>query len=217
MREYARNICTAQIGHRTANEMAIEKERELEAQRFTKLDEKLKELSGETFKIIPTRIYSDRQRVLTRLENLRKLGMCTYENGAYNLSPQWEDNLRANARYNTFLKARSELKQTDPSNLKVYTGEHGTITGKVTKIYSPEDDFSNNHAVIVECPDGKAYFVPLFKKPELNAVQNKTKLKMGLMEGDFVSIKTYESQKGRLTPVIFKANARTAFSRPSNK
>jgi len=211
MREYARNICTSQIGQRTAGEIAIDKEKELESQRFTKLDETLKKLSGETFKINPNQIYSDRQRVLTRLENLRKLGMCTYENGAYYLSPQWEDNLRANARYNTFLKARSELKQTDPSNLKVYTGEHGTITGKVTKIFSPEDDFSNNHAVIVECPDGKAYFVPLFKKPELHS----NKVKMGLMENDFVSIKTYESQKGRLTPVIFKKDARAAFSRPA--
>jgi hypothetical protein len=214
MREYARNICTAQIGHRTASEIAIEKEKELEAQRFTKLDQNIKELGGDSGKIYSNQIYSDRQRVVTRLENLRKLGMCTYDNGAYNLSPQWEDNLRANARYNTFLKARSELKQTDPSKLKVYTGEHGTITGKVTKIFSPEDDFSNNHAVIVECPDGKAYFVPLFKKPEVNAVHD-TKLKMGLMEGDFVSIKAYESQKGRLTPVIFKKNARTVFSRPA--
>lgn len=219
MREYARNICTAQIGHRTASEIAIEKEKELEASRFTRLDEKLKEMSGETFKIIPNYIYSDRQRVLTRLENLRKLGMCTYENGAYNFSPQWEDNLRANARYNTFLKARAELKQTDPSKLKVYTGEHGTITGKVTKIFSPEDDFSNNHAVIVECPDGKAYFVPLFKKPEFNGSKvangDKSKIMMGIMEGDSVSIKTYESQKGRLTPVIFKKDARAAFSRPT--
>jgi len=214
MREYARNICTAQIGHKTASEIAIEKENELEAQRFTKLDQKIKELGGDSGKIYSNQIYSDRQRVVTRLENLRKLGMCTYENGAYNLSPQWEDNLRANARYNTFLKARSELKQTEPSKLKVYTGEHGTITGKVTKIYSPEDDFSNNHAFIVECPDGKAFFVPMFKKPEVNAIHNNTKLKMGLMEGDFVSIKTYESQKGRLTPVIFKKDAR-AFSRPS--
>jgi len=218
MREYARNICTAQIGHRTASEIAIEKEKELEASRFTRLDEKLKEMSGETFKIIPNYIYSDRQRVLTRLENLRKLGMCTYENGAYNLSPQWEDNLRANARYNTFLKARSELKQTDPSKLKVYTGEHGTITGKVTKIFSPEDDFSNNHAVIVECPDGKAYFVPLFKKPEFNGSKvangDKSKIMMGIMEGDSVSIETFKTAKGRLTPV-FRKTARAAFSRPA--
>jgi len=53
--------------------------------------------------------------------------------------------------------------------------------------------------------DGKtAYFVPLFKAPVLHNGKDKTRLK----EGEMVSLKTYESQKGRLTPVIFKQDAR---------
>jgi hypothetical protein len=201
MREYARNICTSQIGYRTTNEIAIEKEKELEAQRFTKLDQKIKELGGDSFKVYTNQIYSDRERILTRLENLRKLGMCTYDKGAYQLSDQWEENLKANARYNTFLAARTELKYADPSKLKVYSGEHGIITGKVTKIYKLDEDASDNHAVIIESLDGKtAYFVPLFKAPMLHDGKEKTRLK----EGEMVSIKTYESQRGRLTPVIFK-------------
>jgi hypothetical protein len=208
MREYARNICTSQLGYRTASELAIEKEKELEAQRFTKLDEKIKEQSGNSFKIFTNQIYSDRERILTRLENLRKLGLCTYANGAYNLSTQWEDDLRANSRYNKFLEARSELKYADPSKLKVYTGAYGTITGKVTKIYKLDDDASDNHAVVIESLDGKsAYFVPLFKAPLLHDGNSKTRLK----EGEMVSIKTYESQRGRLTPVIFKNNARGSY------
>jgi len=201
MREYARDICTQQIGYRTAFEIALEKEKELEARRFTKLDQNIKELGGDSGKIYTNQIYSDRERVLIRLENLRKLGMCTYDNGAYQLSAQWEENLRANARYNTFLTARSDLKYTDPSKLKVYTGEHGIISGKVTKIYKLEDDASDNHAVVIESLDGKAaYFVPLFKAPMLHDGKDKSRLK----EGEFVSIKTYETQRGRLTPVIFK-------------
>jgi hypothetical protein len=208
MREYARDICTSQLGYRTASELAIEKEKELEARRFTKLDEKIKGLSGDTFKVYTGQIYADRERILTRLENLRKLGLCTYDKGAYHLSKQWEDDLRANARYNTFLAARSELKYTDPSKLKVYTGEHGTITGKVTKIYRLEDDASDNHAVVIESPDGKsAFFVPLFKAPMLHDGKEKTRLK----EGEMVSIKTYESQRGRLTPVIFKNEIRGSY------
>lgn len=205
MREYARDICTSQLGYRTSSELAIEKEKELEAQRFTKLDEKIKERSGNSFKIFTNQIYSDRERILTRLENLRKLGLCVYDNGAYNLSAQWEDDLRANSRYNKFLEARSELKYADPSKLKVYTGEHGTITGKVTKIYKLDDDASDNHAVVIESLDGKsAYFVPLLKSPVLHDGNLKSRLK----EGETVSIKTYESQRGRLTPVIFKNNSR---------
>jgi hypothetical protein len=201
MREYAKDICTSQIGNRTNAEIAIEKEKELEARRFTKLDKKIKELGGDSLKVYTNQIYSDRERVLARLENLRKLGMCAYDKGAYRLSPQWEENLKANARYNTFLTARSELKYADPSKLKVYTGEDGAITGKVTKIYKLEEDASDNHAVVIESLDGKsAYFVPLFKKPEMFFGKGKS----GLLENDVVSIEAYKTQKGRLTPLIFK-------------
>ncbi|GBU28281.1 hypothetical protein R84B8_01839 [Treponema sp. R8-4-B8] len=235
MREYARDICTSQIGYRTSQEIAIEKEKELEAPRFTKLDQTIKELGGETGKVYSNQIYSDRQRILTRLENLRKLGMCSYDKGVYHFSKQWEENLRANARYNTFLAARSELKFADPSKLKVYTGEHGTISGKITKIYRLEDDASDNHAVVIESLDGKeAFFVPLFKAPEMLTGKSKPLLEDGkpvlkdgkpvivrektrLREGETVSIKTYESQKGRLTPVIFKQESRTSFNRQAQK
>ena len=86
---------------------------------------------------------------------------------------------------------------------------------KVTK-YKPDDDFSNNHAVLIESLDGKAYFVPLLKSPQMydmNSISGRLKdgklekLKMGVMEGDFISVKTYESQQRRLTPIIFKRDA----------
>jgi len=231
MREWAKDICTSQIGFRTSEELAIEKERELEAQRFIKLDQIIKELGGDDGKVYTNQIYVDRERILTRLENLRKLGMCTYDKGAYHLTDQWEENLRANARYNTFLEARSELKYADPSKLKVYTGDYGTITGKVTKIYRLEDDASDNHAVVIESEDGKsAYFVPLFKAPQMLTGKSKPLLENGkpvikdgkpvmerektrLTEGETVSIKAYANQKGRLTPVIFKDNSMSAIRR----
>jgi hypothetical protein len=53
---------------------------------------------------------------------------------------------------------------------------------------------------IVEGLDGKAYFVPFLKKPMAHDKLGKITLK----EGDLVSVKTYENQRGRLTPVIFK-------------
>jgi hypothetical protein len=206
MREYARDICTAQIGYRSASEMAIEKEKELEAQRFTRLDESLKNICGGNFSIYPNQIYVNRERVLTRIENLRKMGLCSYKDGAYRLSPKWEDDLRANARYNTFLAARSQLQYSDQASLKIFSGADGVVTGKVTKIYRPEDDFSNNHAVIIECPDGRAYFVPLLKAPKMIVkLGYEGKEKVELKEGELVSIHTYEFQQGRLTPVIIKA------------
>ncbi|MDR0495359.1 MAG: DUF3363 domain-containing protein [Treponema sp.] len=131
---------------------------------------------------------------------MRKMNLCIYKDGSYKLSPAWEEDLRANGRYNAFLKARSMLEYSDPADLKLYSGETGIITGKVTKVFRTDDDASDNHAVILEGLDGKAYFVPLFKKPEMYDGKEKTKLN----EGDLASIKTYESQRGRLTPLIFK-------------
>jgi len=200
MRESARDICTSQIGNRTAGEIAIEKEKELEARRFTRLDENLKELCGGNFSINPKNIYVSRERVLARIENLRKMGLCNYADGAYRFSPKWEEGLRANGRYNTFLEARAQLRYSDQASLRVFSGKDGVVSGKVTKIYRPEDDFSNNHAVIIEGLDGKAYFVPLLKAPEIHEGKEKGKLK----EGELVRINTYQTQSGRLTPVIFK-------------
>jgi len=206
MREYARDICTSQIGHRTNEEIELEKSREPGAMRYTRLDDNIKEICPDNNIIKTNQIYANRERVLLRLENLRKIGLCNFNNGSYILDTQWEESLRANSRYNTFLSARSQLQFSDQSNLKVYSGEHGNISGKVTKIFTPEDDTSNNHAVVIECQDGKAYFVPLLKPPSM--YDYKTKIRMGLMEGDTINVQTLENQRGRLTPVFFKSNTR---------
>ena len=200
MREYARDICTAQIGNRTSAEIALDKEKELEAQRHTRLDDQIKDLCGNDGKVNLTGHLLDRERILVRLENLRKMNLCIYKDGGYKLSPTWEDDLRANGRYNAFLQARTTLKYTDQANLKLYSGEMGMITGKVTKIFRTDDDASDNHAVIIEALDGKAYFVPLFKKPEMYEGKAKTKLN----EGELITIKPLANQKGRLTPFFFK-------------
>jgi hypothetical protein len=201
MREYARDICTAQIGRRTQKELEIDKERQLEARRFTQVDKTIAGLCGGASQVRPAWIrHSDRGRVLARLENLRKMNLCVYKDGAYKLSPSWEEDLRANGRYNAFLDARSALKFTGQANLKVYSGEQGYITGKVTKAYRTDGDASDNHAVIIETFDGKAFFVPLFNKPVAYEGKNKSYLK----EGEFVSLKPYKNQRGRLTPTMFK-------------
>jgi hypothetical protein len=201
MRETARNLCTAQLGIRTREELELEKERELTAPRYTKLDERIKDLCFGGYRVDLEGVSLNRERILTRLEYLRGLKLCIYQDGGYKLSPQWEENLRANGRYNTFLKARDRLVYTSPSQLKVYTGATGQITGKVTKIYRTDEDASDSHALILETPAGKAYFIPLFKRPELRDGEQK----MALKEGELVTVKTYESQKGRLTPLLYRA------------
>ena len=202
MRESARDLCTAQLGNRTAQEMAVERERELLAPRFTRMDERIKDLCGGTYRVtLPEG--PERARVLTRLESLRALKLCKYENGGYKLTAKWDDNLKANGRYNAFLKARGALRYAPQSSLRVYSGESGEITGRVAKIYRTDGDASDNHAVVVEALNGRAYFVPLFKAPE--AWESKG-VKTPLKEGDLLTIKPLQNQKGRLTPSLIKTD-----------
>ena len=206
MRETARDICTAQLGRRGEAELTVERERELEAARFTRLDKRIGELCGGGPRVNLTFAGEEKTRILARLENLRKLKLCVYEDGGYRLKRDWEENLKANGRYNAFLKARDTLKYTPPSLLKVYSGAAGEISGKVTKIYKLEEDASDNHAVVLESLDGRAYFVPLFKKPELRDGKTTT----GLSEGELVTLKIYGTRQGRLTPLIFKLDLNRA-------
>jgi hypothetical protein len=203
MREASRDLCTAQLGTRSREELRLEKEKELTAPRYTKLDGRIKELT-EGNRVRLDGLTLNRERILARLEYLRTLKLCVYKDGAYRLSPRWEEDLKANGRYNAFLTSRKGLLYTDAARLRVYAGSEGVISGKVTKIFRTDGDASDNHAAIIECPDGKAWFVPLFRKPEIRDKDAKSPLQ----EGEYVTLKTYENQKGRLTPVIYRKDIR---------
>ncbi|MDR0601556.1 MAG: DUF3363 domain-containing protein [Treponema sp.] len=205
MRDTARDLCTAQLGRRTGRELAVEQEQELAAPRLTRLDKRIGELCVDGRISLNGGLY-DKDRIRVRLAALCNLGLCTYENGGYRMKADWDEDLRTNGRYNAFLKARGNLRYSDPSSLKLYSGGMGEITGRVTKIYRLDEDASDNHALVVEGLDGKAYFIPLFKKPALRD----GKMKLVLNEGALVSIKTYGTQQGRLTPFIFKQDLRRA-------
>ena len=204
MRETARDLCTHQRGWRTQADLDLEKEKELVASRYTKLDGRIEGLCFGTNRVSLKGAIFDKGRLIARLEALRKLKLCNYESGGYVLKNAWQEDLKANGRYNAFLKAREALQYTEPSLMKVYSGEQGRITGKVTKIYRTDEDASDNHAVVLEGIDGKAYFVPLLKKPELRDGEKRS----GLREGELATIMTYKTQKGRLTPVFFKQDVK---------
>jgi hypothetical protein len=200
MRETSRDICTAQVGLRTRQDLEREKEQALLSPRWTKLDNRIHDLCDRLSRIQPHTINYDKERILVRLETLRKLKLCVYENGGYTMKANWQEDLRANGRYNAFLKAREELRYTDSSLMKVYAGNLGLVSGKVTKVYRTDGDASDNHVVVLEGLDGKAYFIPLLKKPELYDSGKKSFLN----EGEFITLKAYTTQRGRLTPVFYK-------------
>lgn len=191
MRENARNICTSLIGNRTVEEIKQEKEDLLQSNRFTYLDTNIEsKLKNNTFFMSQ----NDSESVRTRLDHLAHLGLCRYKDNSYIFSKDWDKTLKTNGRYNSFLQSRKELQYTNEINLELYDTSKGTVSGIVTKIYKT-DEVSDNHALLVEGIDGKAYFVPLFYKPK------------NLNKGDTIQIEPKENQKGRLTPTIsFKSN-----------
>jgi hypothetical protein len=70
-------------------------------------------------------------------------------------------------RYNSFLKARSELSLSLPCQMELYTGESGEISGRITRLYRMNDEDSWNHAILVENKkEGRAWYVPLYFEPD---------------------------------------------------
>jgi type IV secretory pathway VirD2 relaxase len=188
MRENARNICTALAGSRTKEDMAREKEGLLTANRYTYLDEQIKErMKDNCFTVKAGR---ESESILRRLDHLRFLELCRFENNKFIFTQTWEKTLKTNGRYNAFLSARKTLKYTNEQNLKLYDGSQGNVSGVITKIFKT-DEVSDNHAVLLESIDGNAYFIPLFWKPNIKG-------------GETVEIEAVKNQRGRLTPQTYK-------------
>jgi hypothetical protein len=208
MRETARDLCTSQLGSRTREDLKLDKQKELSAPRFTRLDNRIKELCNGTFCPKITDSEKERSRIYARLANLKDLKLAAYIDGGYKLNPRWEDTLKANGRYNVFLQAQNALPFG--KHLEVYKGDMGMIAGKVSKLFRTDGDASDNHAAVVTTAAGKTYFVPFFKKPETAGPGG---IKKPLKEGDAITLKTYRSQTGRLTPVIYSANEKHEMER----
>lgn len=189
MRENARNLCTSLIGSRTKEDMAEERKGQLTANRYTFLDDKLKERLTD-YKMTPPLTGRDAESIHKRLTHLQSIGICRYKDGQYIFLPEWEKLLRTNGRYNAFLSARKSLVHTDEQNFMLYDGSQGKVSGLVTKVFRT-DEVSDNHALILESINGKAYFIPLYAKPKVTG-------------GQTVEVVPEKNQRGRLTPTLNK-------------
>jgi hypothetical protein len=187
MRESARDICTSLAGPRARADMALEKKAALTANRYTYLDERIKALAFEN-RIDCGGIKKDRERYAARLDHLKTLGLCKWKEGVYVLSPGWEETLKTAGRYNMFLDARS--RYTDGSKAALYNSGMGNKRGVIRKIYKT-DEVSDNHAVLLESDEGKAYFIPLFRKPEAR-------------EGETVTVIPKKDERGRLSAALVR-------------
>lgn len=189
LHEYAQNICTSICGERTDEEIWEDRERALEANRYTWIDKEIKEhVAGGVLNPGIEAFDHDRDKIKKRADHLAGLGLCRWTGESYELEPDWDGTLRTLGRYNMYLDAKRDLKYTDSSRYQLYGYDKGAVSGKVTKIYKT-DDVSDNYAAVLESVDGKAYFVPLFFRPKIKV-------------GDTVKMTPVKGQSGRLMPYI---------------
>jgi len=191
MRETARNLCTSLIGSRTKEDIAKEQKGLLTTNRHTLLDTKIKEQMI-NLAIVPNPIGRDAESIKTRLLHLQAVGLCTYQDGRFVFTPEWETLLQTGGRYNTLLTARKRLDHTDELNYMLYDGSHGTVSGLVSAVYKT-DEVSDNHALVLEAINGNAYFIPLYLKPKV-------------ISGQKVEVVPEKNQQGRLTPTLTKTS-----------
>jgi hypothetical protein len=173
MREMSRQICTEMIGKRSREEIKESVLKSGQSNRHCAFDDLIQE--QEEPLPVPDAVYGSRVQtfddlLLKRLFHLAELGLAKKLEKAshvFLLEKGWNAKLRAIGRYNSFLKARSELRSADASAMELYTQETGEISGVVTKLYKMNDEDSWNHALLVEnAALQKAWHIPLYYEPD---------------------------------------------------
>ncbi|MDR1173981.1 MAG: relaxase/mobilization nuclease domain-containing protein [Treponema sp.] len=171
MREMARQICTDMIGKRSREEIKASILQGYKGNRYCSFDDAIKEQEEP----LDDEIYGSQAQtfndlLLKWLFHLAELGLAKKKEKAastFLLEKDWIKKLRAIGRYNSFLKARSELRSTAAVNMTLYAKETGEISGVITKLYKMNDEDSWNHALVVEnAALRKAWYVPLYYEPD---------------------------------------------------
>lgn len=192
MRDISRDICTSLVGSRTDEQIRQEKLNQLSADRFTRLDNEIESLIFTNNELDTKSIFTKKEVLLARLEHLKKMGLCTRKDKKYIFEKNWSDTLKTVGRYNVYLDARNSLPYSSKYDFTVFSAESDRIRGVVTRVYRLQED-SDANAVVVESIDGKAYFIPLYKKAWVE-------------KGDAIQVEALPNQKGRLTPRFEKVN-----------
>jgi hypothetical protein len=172
MREMSRQICTELIGKRSREEIKASILQSHNGNRYCSFDDAIREQEepiDDPGAVYGSQVQTFNDLIVKRLFHLAELGLAKKKDKAVNtflLEKDWIKKLRAIGRYNSFLKARSELRSTAAANMELYTNETGEISGTITKLYKMNDEDSWNHALLVEnAAMRKAWYIPLYYEP----------------------------------------------------
>jgi hypothetical protein len=197
MREMTRQICTEMIGKRSREEIKASILQSYKGNRYCSFDDAIREQEeplDDADEMYGSLIQTFNDLTLKRLFHLSELGLAKKKDKALNtflLEKDWIKKLKAIGRYNSYLKARSDLRSTAACNMELYTKETGEISGTITKLYKMNDEDSWNHALLVEnAALRKAWYIPLYYEPD------------DALSGAEINCNLKTNQKGLLVPHI---------------
>jgi hypothetical protein len=173
MREMTRQLCTELIGKRTPEEIQAAVLQSHKSCRYCPIDESIglyeKPLEQKD-EVYETQVRAQNDIMQKRLAFLASLGLAKKAEDKktfFYLERGWQKKLKAAGRYNSFLKARSELSLSLPCQMELYTKETGEASGKITRLYRMNDEENWNHAILIENDKlKKAWYVPLYFEPD---------------------------------------------------
>lgn len=194
-RKISSEILTSMCGKRDNDLIQSARERRVTAQRWTEFDEIIlnKMLRSDDKKYQGKFPFCVEGEIGKRLQFLRRLGVVDFEHGYYLIKKDMKDTLKALGRYNKFLEAKKFVNSDKPMTL--YTSDMGRIKGKVTHIYSMNDEDVWTNAIVLES-ENKAYFIPLY-----NPVDKDLKL-----NGKEIVFESLKNEKGKLHSSFFVVN-----------
>jgi len=193
MREHTRDILTEALGDRRPVPEAMRLAKEIQANRFTSLDEIIRTAGGtiglaSSKSIRASTTPEKAEAAVARLKFLVQVGLASREGTEYRVSPRWEESLAVSRRFTSYLEAARQLKFTPQSMLQLYSPDRdGRIVGRLSAV-GLIDELSTNNYLLIETINGQAFYVPLYRKPR------------GIKVGDSIALMKISRQDSREIP-----------------
>jgi hypothetical protein len=195
MREHTRDILTEGLGDRRPLPQEERLKTEIKSNRFTSLDEIVQMAAGaraavtaKAIRLVATPAKAD--AAVARLKFLEDMGLAQRKANDYQLSSNWKESLQISRRFGSYLEAAKRLEFTPQALLRLYSPERdGRIVGRVSAI-GLIDELSTNNYLLIETIDGRAFYVPLYRRAR------------GIAVGDSIALMKFRTagSMGRETP-----------------
>jgi type IV secretory pathway VirD2 relaxase len=173
MRERAAELATEWLGPRTEQEIRQSLEREVEQERWTSLDRTLQREAVDglvrAVTLAEPRLQRQRPLLIGRLQHLQRLGLTSEpQPGVWAIHADAEQTLRAMGERGDILRTMQRALRGEPCELVVSEpGENGrTVVGRVAAKGLADELYEKGY-LIIEGTDGKAHYVALPPKTEL--------------------------------------------------